>query len=598
MPATGLPADNISVDTHTRSAFTSPTNVAAYLWATMAAKELRFISADEATERMGQTLATLATLERHEDARMFYNWYDPVTGEKLDLARGRLDRVPVPLQRRQRVAGRRPADGDPGRQPAPRRSGLYGSMDFGLLRPARGLIRGGFWDELPPGCSVLDSYRDRGPVTTTCHHYGAFNTGPRMLGYIGIAEGRDPGHLLQRLADVPPTYDWSWQEMQPQGVTRTYLGVDVFEATTRPRHRPRADLGRVDVRGADGAAARPGGGVGAGELGRQPSAVRPGPDRTRARGGRLRLLGLLSGQQPGQRLLREYGVDPIGLEPNGYASDQERTYVDYGFDACRPAQRLPTDYGRGVVARTSFLAMDFNMDAALENLANLGRTLRRVRLGRVLRLGRRHDRPLLLPRPRPGHGDRGPGQRAAQRQAQKYFSRGYIQEALRPLMAMEEFTWVGRHERVRPDRLGAADRTALRPGRLDQVAGGLSLQRRSPPPAAAVTSLVVAGGRGAIGYVVHLLNGDEHRRPRPWQRRLDRQPCRTARSPTPAAHPAYRYAVAAMSSPDHPLGPCPTRSRRHRARARPEKVRIDVAVQRPLGDLRRPSWIVGSERLS
>ena len=28
---------------------------------------------------------------------------------------------------------------------------------------------------------------------------------------------------------------------------------------------------------------------------------------------------------------REYGVDPIGLEPNGYASDQERTFVNYGF---------------------------------------------------------------------------------------------------------------------------------------------------------------------------------------------------------------------------------------------------------------------------
>ena len=83
VPATGLPADKISVDTHTRSAFTSPTNVAAYLWATMAAKELRFISADEATERMRRTLATLATLERHEDSGMFYNWYDPVTGEKL-----------------------------------------------------------------------------------------------------------------------------------------------------------------------------------------------------------------------------------------------------------------------------------------------------------------------------------------------------------------------------------------------------------------------------------------------------------------------------------------------------------------------------------
>ena len=40
---------------------------------------------------------------------------------------------------------------------------------------------------------------------------------------------------------------------------------------------------------------------------------------------------------------REYGVDPIGLEPNGYASDQERTFVDYGFEGCRPgrARRRP-----------------------------------------------------------------------------------------------------------------------------------------------------------------------------------------------------------------------------------------------------------------
>ena len=33
---------------------------------------------------------------------------------------------------------------------------------------------------------------------------------------------------------------------------------------------------------------------------------------------------------------REYGVDAIGMEPNGYASDQERTFVDYGYGDCRP----------------------------------------------------------------------------------------------------------------------------------------------------------------------------------------------------------------------------------------------------------------------
>ena len=38
---------------------------------------------------------------------------------------------------------------------------------------------------------------------------------------------------------------------------------------------------------------------------------------------------------------REYGVDPIGLKPDGYASDQERTLVDHGFGDCRPPQPRP-----------------------------------------------------------------------------------------------------------------------------------------------------------------------------------------------------------------------------------------------------------------
>jgi hypothetical protein len=71
---------------------------------------------------------------------------------------------------------------------------------------------------------------------------------------------------------------------------------------------------------------------------------------------------------------REYGVDPIGLEPNGYSSDQQRTHVDYGFEGCRPPQPEPQDYGDGVVTpHASFLALDFDRAGALENLANLRR---------------------------------------------------------------------------------------------------------------------------------------------------------------------------------------------------------------------------------
>ena len=40
---------------------------------------------------------------------------------------------------------------------------------------------------------------------------------------------------------------------------------------------------------------------------------------------------------------REYGVDAIGMDADGYTSDQERTLVDRGFEGCRePARRAPT----------------------------------------------------------------------------------------------------------------------------------------------------------------------------------------------------------------------------------------------------------------
>ena len=41
---------------HAASAYTSPTNIGMYFWATLAARDLGFIGADEAVERISQTL--------------------------------------------------------------------------------------------------------------------------------------------------------------------------------------------------------------------------------------------------------------------------------------------------------------------------------------------------------------------------------------------------------------------------------------------------------------------------------------------------------------------------------------------------------------
>src|SRR5687767_4659105 len=61
---TGLPSDNVSA-TGTRAEYTSPTNIGAYLWSTIAARDLGIIGAGEARTRLAQTLTTLGRMERH-----------------------------------------------------------------------------------------------------------------------------------------------------------------------------------------------------------------------------------------------------------------------------------------------------------------------------------------------------------------------------------------------------------------------------------------------------------------------------------------------------------------------------------------------------
>jgi hypothetical protein len=113
-------------------------------------------------------------------------------------------------------------------------------MDFGsYYDPAAGLLRGGFWVDPPGGqCTIPGNYRDPAspPVLYTCHHYGSLNTEPRIASYLGIAFGQVPAsHYFRMARTFPPTCDWGWQEQQPAGVTRTYLGVEVFEGHYRYR---------------------------------------------------------------------------------------------------------------------------------------------------------------------------------------------------------------------------------------------------------------------------------------------------------------------------------------------------------------------------
>ncbi|MGZ8687709.1 MAG: glucoamylase family protein [Gaiellaceae bacterium] len=439
-PATGLPSDNVSAE-GVRARYTSPTNIATYLWSTIAARDLDLISPAQARARIGRTLTTVASLERHERSGQFFNWYDPDTGRTLTAWPVDGSRVYHFLSSVDNgwLAAALIMVEHAVPQLTARAEAIESEMDFGFYYdPSVGLLRGGAWTEPPPDCSVPS-----GDVYYTCHHYGSLNTEPRIASYIGIARGQVPAtHYFKMWRTFPETCDWGWQEMRPEGVTRTYLGVDVYE-------------GHYTYRGID---LVPSWGGSMFEALMVPLLVPEEKWAPRSWGvnhplyvraqiehgkneARYGYWGFSPSNNP-DGSYREYGVDPIGLNPDGYASDQERTLVDHGFGECRPPQPKPASYGRGVVTpHASFLALDFERGEALANLAKLRRNFDAygtggfydaidVVTGKVSRYYLALDQGMIMAAiANELTGDR----------LQSYFARE-VEAAVRPVIGMEKFT--------------------------------------------------------------------------------------------------------------------------------------------------------------
>jgi hypothetical protein len=78
----------------------------------------------------------------------------------------------------------------------------------------------------------------------------------------------------------------------------------------------------------------------------------------------------------GQDKYGEYGVDCIGIRPDGYCPNDDGTTADYGLFPIRSPQPTPRpeEYTNCVVTpHASFLALEFAPEETLENLANLRR---------------------------------------------------------------------------------------------------------------------------------------------------------------------------------------------------------------------------------
>jgi hypothetical protein len=458
-PKTGLPADNIpqSLAAGDRSGYTSPTNIGGYMWSTVVARELGIISRGECTKRLVQTLNTLLRMKHHDPSGMFYNWYDEASGDVItkwptDGSRvypflSSVDNGWLGASLRVVMASDRGA--------APHARRLFERMRWDMfydsdtshpgVRPG-GLIHGGFYDAPPPpGFSgYTGNHIGVGPdVWYTNHHYDTTVSETRITSYLGILTGQIPGkQYFAMWRTFPETCDWSWHEMQPVGEHRTYLGIDVYEGayTYRGMHIVPGWGGSMfeelmpDMFVPESSWAPRSWGL------NHPLHVRAQREHGLVDAG-YGYWGFSPSSDPFANY-REYGVDALGLNPEGYFSDEEKTNYDVGFGTCRAATNPNPTYGDGVVTpHASFLAMMHEPEQAYANLAGIEDELKAygaggfydavaVRSGTIARRYLSLDQAMVMGTI---------GNVLADNVIRRAFSTPAVERALRPVIGMEEF---------------------------------------------------------------------------------------------------------------------------------------------------------------
>jgi hypothetical protein len=361
----GLPTDKLHQD-GSRDVQTSTTNIGAYLWSTLVAERLGIVGHAEVVARLSKTIATLEHMERYQPGGQFYNWYDHRSGAKLTVW---------------------PPTGQP-------LTPILSSVDNGWLATGLQLVRRGVPELSGRAGALFDSmdfgFYYRPNVNRILFHY-APDTGEapccydtivsesRIASYLGIAEGQIPQrHYFGAWRSFPDSCDWSWQETRPVGFQRTYFGVSVFDGAYRY----------------NGTRVTPAWG------GSMFEALMPTlfvPEEVWG-GGSWRVNHPLWVQAQIHHGLREagygywgfspanrpeggydaYGVDAIGMDPNGYPSNEDRTLVDHGFEGCPGRDPVPdpppSAYTNGVVTpHAAFLALRWAPAETLANLARLAR---------------------------------------------------------------------------------------------------------------------------------------------------------------------------------------------------------------------------------
>jgi hypothetical protein len=210
-PTTHLPLDNLGPGS-VRGTYTSAANIGVYLWAIVAAHDLRLISTHRADELAGATLQEVAGLKRYDG--FLYQWYDTNNGDVLSNP-GQPD-----------CAETTPAQDncwfvsavDNGwfasglievRQALPAVSGLAGAllapMDFSIFYDNRAQTacntNASLPGDPPTGQMYGGYYVDQGPAG---YHNSALYSDPRIAMYIGMGRHQMPGDVWWRTWRTPP----------------------------------------------------------------------------------------------------------------------------------------------------------------------------------------------------------------------------------------------------------------------------------------------------------------------------------------------------------------------------------------------------------
>lgn len=355
----GLTADKMD-GCEKRVSYTSVTNIGAYMWSTVVARELGLIKNQEVVDRLGQTLRTLETMYRFKG--QFNNWYNIETRRPSDdlflssvdngwLATGLLIiKNGVPELQDQAAK-------------------LLDQMNFGMYyNDKNGCLYRGYYPN--GGNSSCDNF--------TCGCYGTLNTEPRIASYIGISKRQLPQtHYFRLTRTEPDECSASWAEMEPKGTTRKYMGVTVYEGHFEYRgFKVLPSWG-----GSMFEALMPALFVPEVEWGSQNWGINHGVyvkaqiDHGLNEAG-YGYWGFSPSVNPSGGY-REYGVDSLGTNPTGYYSNNDNTGVDYGFPKCGRAAKTsppPSAYTNGVVAPyAAFLALSFEPSKSLTNLRKMKR---------------------------------------------------------------------------------------------------------------------------------------------------------------------------------------------------------------------------------